>query len=317
MINRYNKFKEDLLLENLINESLLYYSPNVRKVINKIAKDPSIGDIANDLISSEKTDVKPDVTFIDLDKEGYLSFITMRNAAKILHTQWPHSRTEEDWSNNLIYDGDLNSIWREHERGIENDVYKKSRNSIKIGKLINKLLPGKYNDKQIEEFVNKFKATIENSGEVFEIVEGEDIEFWYDSKNYLERSGTLGNSCMSQKKGIFNIYTKNPEVCRMLILKEDDKILGRALIWKLNSIKSHSADLSGVEYFMDRQYTIKDSDVQKFRNYAKEQKGWVSKAYNNHHSFSTVINHLDGDKEVNADMNIEVKKTGLGNYDYR
>ena len=59
MISRYNKFKEDLLLESLINESLLYYSPNVRKVINKITKDNSIGDIAKDLISSEKTDVKP------------------------------------------------------------------------------------------------------------------------------------------------------------------------------------------------------------------------------------------------------------------
>jgi hypothetical protein len=319
MISRYNKFKEDLLLESLINESLLYYSPNVRKVINKITKDNSIGDIAKDLISSEKTDVKPDVTFIDLDKEGYLSFITMRNAAKTLNLQWPDSRTEEEWGNNLIYDGDLNNIWRSHESGIEHDVYKKSRNSIKIGKLINKLFPGKYNDKQIEEFVNKFKATIDNSGEVFEIVEGEDIEFWYDSKNYAERSGTLGNSCMAQKKGIFNIYTKNPEVCRMLILKEDDKILGRALIWKLNSIKSRSSDLDGVEYFMDRQYTIKDSDVQKFRNYAKEQKGWVSKAYNNHHSFNTILNHLDGDKEVNVDMTVKVKKpdSGDGNYNYR
>ena len=91
----------------------------------------------------------------------------MRNAAKTLNLQWPHSRTEEEWGNNLIYDGDLNNIWRSHESGIEHDVYKKSRNSIKIGKLINKLFPGKYNDKQIEEFVNKFKSTLEQSGERF------------------------------------------------------------------------------------------------------------------------------------------------------
>jgi hypothetical protein len=47
----------------------------------------------------------------------------------------------------------------------ENDVYTKSRNSLRIGRFINKVFPGKYNDKQIEEFVNKFKAAIEVQGE--------------------------------------------------------------------------------------------------------------------------------------------------------
>ena len=36
-------------------------------------------------------------------------------------------------------------------------------------------------------------------------------------------------------------------------------------------------DIEGVEYFMDRQYTIKESDVQKFKNYASEQ-GWCYKS---------------------------------------
>jgi hypothetical protein len=38
---------------------------------------------------------------------------------------------------------------------------------------------------------------------------------------------------------------------------------------------------------MDRQYTSKDSDVIKFKNYAKD-KGWAYKANNNHHSLEPI-----------------------------
>jgi hypothetical protein len=83
---------------------------------------------------------------------------------------------------------------------------------------------------------------------VFEIVEGDEIAKWYRYENYAENKGTLGNSCMRDKRdSFFEIYTKNPEVCRMLILKEDDKILGRALIWKLNSFKSYAGGTNNPE----------------------------------------------------------------------
>jgi hypothetical protein len=308
MISKYNKFREELLLESLVNESFLYYSPNLRKLISKIG-----GDISDSLISSEYTDIKPDITFVDIDKEGYLSFITMRNAAKTLNNKYPHVE-EERWSKDVLNSAYANSIWMSHENGGSDDVYKKSRNSIKIGKFINKLFTGKYKDKDIEEFVNKFKATIENSAERFEMVEGDDIAFWYKSENYAERSGTLGNSCMSGVNNIFNIYTKNPEVCKMLILKEDDKILGRALIWKLDSIKVHGMEITS-EYFMDRQYTVKDSDVVKFRNYAKEKK-WLIKANNNHHSLEPIIINGDEDNVKNATMTVKVKKTESSEHDY-
>jgi hypothetical protein len=63
---------------------------------------------------------------------------------------------------------------------------------------------------------------------------------------------------------------------------------------------------------MDRQYTIKDSDVEKFRNYAKE-KGWAYKSYNNHHSFSPVI--FNGE-EFNADMTVRVKSKKYPKFPY-
>ena len=306
MILKYNSFSVDFLLENIINESIIYYSPELRKVLNRI-KDI---EISKDLIGVESTDIKPDITFVDLDKEGYLSFSTMRNAKKTIVDKFPHldyidTRPDQDMADELF---DLDKRGSSSASG----VTQKSRNSVAIGRFINKLFPGKYNDKDREEFVNSFKASIEQGTERFEVVEGEDIAFWYSYENYKEDSGTLGNSCMARKTNLFGIYTQNQDVCKMLILKEDDKIIGRALVWKLASIKHIKQDVEGIEYFMDRQYTIKESDVQKFRNYAKEQ-GWCYKSYNNHHSLSTVT--IDG-VEKNVDMTIKVATKDYNRYPY-
>jgi hypothetical protein len=302
-----------MLLEKAINESFLYYSPNVRKALSRIKGN----DIATELLGSEGTDVKPDMTFIDLGKEGYFSFITMRNAKPLITAKYPNT----DWSINIdtkpmpdpeTYSNDLHEFDMDSDRSDASGVFKKSRNEVGLGRFVNKLFPGKYNSKQIEEFINSFKAILEKAGEYFELVEGEDIEFWYNSENYKEKSGTLGSSCMAQKRNLFGIYTQNQDVCKMLILKEDDKIIGRALIWKLESIRSLGKPVEGVEYFMDRQYTIKESDVQKFRNYAKEQ-GWCYKSYNNHHSYSTV--NIDGE-DRNVGMTIKVKDKDYNRYPY-
>lgn len=307
MIYKYNSFRVDLLLEMAINESILYYSPELRKVINKLDSD-----IGNDLLDSETKDIKPDITFVDLDQEGYLSFSTMRNAKKTIVDKFPHldyvdTKVDRDLADELF---DLDKRGSSRASGVST----KSRNQITIGKFINKLFPGKYSDKEKEDFVNSFKAVLSKNTEKFELVEGSDIGFWYDSKNYVEKSGNLGSSCMAGKNSsVFRIYEMNPEVCKMLILKEDDKILGRALVWKLKSIRHLGKPIEGVEYFMDRQYTIKDSDVQKFRNYAKEQ-GWCYKSHNNHHSYSTV--NIDG-VDKNVGMTIKVKPfKGESDYDY-
>ena len=233
MISKYNNFTADLLLEKAINESFLYYSPNVRKALSRIKNN----DIASELLRSEGTDIKPDMTFIDLaitpgpnatvdqkeGKEGYLSFITMRNAKTLITARF----TGADWAKNIdnkpmpnpqmysddIYEFDL-SVGAQ-----STGVFTKSRNEVGLGKFVNKIFPGKYNDKQREEFVNLFKSSLDKAGEHFEIVEGEDIEFWYSSKNYKSNSGILGNSCMASKSGIFGIYTQNQDVCKLLILK--------------------------------------------------------------------------------------------------
>jgi hypothetical protein len=306
MITNFNLFSESLLLESIINESILYYSRDTRSVLKRL-KD---NEIAKDLLSVEKTDIKPDITFVNLDKEkdGYLSFITMRNAAKLISDRYPHLDYMDKRPDIALAD----ELWDLRDSSSGAEVYDKSRNSIKIGKLVNKIFPGKYTDKDIEEFVNKFKASIDGS-DVFELVDGTDIDHWYNYKNYVdENKGNLGNSCMKSKSGLFGIYNENPDVCKLLILKEDDKISGRALVWKLKSIKRMRTEVEGVEWFMDRQYTNNDSDVEKFRNYAKE-KGWAFKTNNNHHSFTNVT--FNGE-EFNAELEVEVKAKDYRRYPY-
>ena len=312
MISKYNSFALDLLLEKAINESFLYYSPNVRKALSRIKSN----DIASELLGSEGTDVKPDMTFIDLGKEGYFSFITMRNAKPLITDRYPGhewgEKIETEAMPNVIgYSNELHELDTETQsRGSGSGVFTKSRNEVGLGRFVNKLFPGKYSSKEVEEFVNSFKASLEKTGEHFDLVEGDDIEFWYNSDNYKEKSGTLGSSCMAQKRNLFGIYTQNQDVCKMLILKEDDKIIGRALVWKLKSLNISKDEDPG--FFMDRQYTIKESDVQKFRNYAID-KGWAYKSYNNHHSFGTI--NINGENR-NVLMSVQVKDKDYNRYPY-
>jgi len=318
MLSNYNSFVEDFILESLINETYLYFVKDFKDSLYKISTKSQI---AKDLIDAEYRDVKPDMTFISLsDKEGYVSFTTLRNLKRNIEksfAEWAKGQNLDDERVKKVLDtmldkiekgetsqSDVNFMFKEYDLGT------KSRNDSKIGRLVNSLLPGKYSDKEIEEFVNLFKASKEISGERFEIVSGKDIEFWYNNQNYAEMTGTLGNSCMAQKRNIFNIYVNNPDVCRLLVLlNEDNKLIGRALIWKLEKMNIVKDEDPG--FFMDRQYTIKDSDVEKFRDYAKKE-GWSYKSYNNHHSFGTV-NYKGEDR--NVDMVIQVGRIG-GDYDY-
>jgi hypothetical protein len=292
MIIKYNEF----LLENLINESILYYSPKVKDIISKIESP-----ISDELKKLERTDTPKDVTFIDLDKEGYISFTTMKSAEKNLLDNSP---LVPSVISDIVNGGNVNvdSLWDN-----KFDVYTKSRNPIKIGKFINSLLPGKFTTSDVEDFVNKFKAAVDNSAEKFKLVEGDAIDKWYSYKNYKSVSGTLGSSCMADSEEIFGIYTENPDVCKLLVLFEDNKVIGRALVWKLESI-----DKTNAEYFMDRQYTIKDSDVMKFRNYAKE-KGWAYKEFNSHSSFKGIV--YEGNT-YKVDMQVKVKTKDYNTYPY-
>ena len=300
MISKYNNF----ILERALNESTLYVSPEILKRLQKIDSE-----ISNDFIAQLGQDIKPDATFLDeSEKEGELTFITMKNAVKklgdIYHGDPDFVKSVEkptvvSYSHSVL----TAKMLKDKEPGF----WTQSRNPIKIGRFIRQVFPGKYSDVDIEKFVNAFKSSDEKDLQKFILVEGEDIAKYYWHENYKEMAGDLGRSCMARKK-YFNIYTRNPEVCRLLVLLEDDKVIGRSLIWKLE--KNNVDD--NIEYFMDRQYTIEQSDVIKFTNYAKE-KGWAYKTYNNHHSYSNVT-YLG--REMNKLMVVKVEKKDYDEYPY-
>ena len=80
------------------------------------------------------------------------------------------------------------------------------------------------------------------------------------------------------------IYTDNPDVCQLLILKDDDqqdKIKGRALVWKL----SFPADTT----YVDRIYTHDDSDLELFKQYIAQQGLMLKKIYTSSTDDSTMI----------------------------
>ncbi len=139
-----------------------------------------------------------------------------------------------------------------------------------------------FKDSEIELFVNEFLAlrkelNLEENGIEFKIVEGDDVAKYYHYSNYYGydkniKKGTLWNSCMRMDRcqKYFTIYTENPEQVKMLVLLSGDKAVGRALLWKLDEIQDSDPDkkysLEGT--FMDRIYSINDSDEKLFINYA-------------------------------------------------
>jgi hypothetical protein len=149
------------------------------------------------------------------------------------------------------------------------------RSDLKVGRAIKYIAKDLYDikitDKQIEDFVNVYKSIADEGEDDFRFYVGDEIKSGYTEKNYSDTSsGTLGSSCMTGHLSFLKIYTKNEKKVRLLVLLEDGKICGRALVWKLDKSPCDA------EYFMDRVYTNRDYEVNKFTRYA-EKNGWLYK----------------------------------------
>jgi len=169
----------------------------------------------------------------------------------------------------------------------DHPVWSKFRAETTIGRFVNTIFPKKYvanmkradldkmdKPEDVESFVNMFIATVEAHSKILKFVDGEQIKHYYSSDRYAKAGGTLGGSCMnSPSKGKYlEIYVNNPDTVRMLVLYPEDvrdKIIGRALVWKLDEPNGRT--------YMDRIYTANDSDQYLFIEYAKT-KGWLYKS---------------------------------------
>ena len=243
----------DFLLEAVSKQEMrLYYSDEFRNILKSMPKSG----IAQSLLTSEDSNQTLDIyTLIDItEKNDTISLIQVNRI----------TRGNPDLGETLPYN------IRDKKSGSE--FWNKARTEIKIGRWVTRIFTEVHKTdlpaSKIEEFVNLYKSIIDGSDvDNFELVEGEDIRKWYLEKNYESRKGELGNSCMRHTscQPYLDIYVKNPDVCKLLILRsksDPDKIIGRALIWKLENSK----------YYMDRVYTINNSDQILYENWANSKK---------------------------------------------
>jgi len=290
MIKKYNSFLLESFKSNLLLllEAEIYGSSDFMFKLQNLSKEKGkVGEIAQaiiDIIDNQNyfddSDVKQN--YFDLtDANDKLSFI--------MNTKVP-----EDWDP----DDDASLPYT-----------MKGRNEVKIGKIIKYLVDlinddsgdlGDVKDKDIESFVNAFKASKVDTSMEFKLVKGSDIAKYYNEKKYFSRSGSLGGSCMAdEKKKIFDIYTENESKVQLLIyVDKDDRIHGRAIVWKLKSSPCEA------KYFMDRVYVNRDSDELRFKKFA-EDNGFLYKKKMNSYIENNVLFVYKG-KDVFGEVTVKL-----------
>jgi len=178
----------------------------------------------------------------------------------------------------------------------DNDPYNNNyRQSMKIGRFFNRYSIFDSNEltiQSVEKIVDIFKSV--NFSRIddpkMEIVSGEHIRKWYDCTNNSDGEGQLNKSCMrySEYGYKFDIYVNNPDVCKMVILKDSDnpkKIIGRALLWETNN-----------GLVMDRIYTINDHLIYNFIGFASKNNYILKDDIKK----NTIIKLKDGEKYLDV-----------------
>lgn len=262
-------------------ESILYGSYDLNSLLHNIYNRGNSGasKVSNAIIKIMATqkDIRTNYNGLDLtdDKNDEVSFIpdTQFQRSKQLH--------EDPWA--------------------------RQKSQAKIGRLVRQVLKDDgqtFTEKDIEDFVNSFKSFWDKKNGLHKkisIVSGDDILYWYNGRNYLTRSkGELGSSCMSgpNDNHYMEIYAKNPDKIRMVILTEDDKLIGRALLWNIDEDKSGD----GIKFYLDRIYTAENSDVNYIRDWVSGELGDQVSYYNSDdEGFKVYLKSVDFDYYPYAD----------------
>lgn len=276
-INKYNDYISDIILENIKNDELvLFMSDELKMLIGSINHPISKRIMEN----SENISTKFKITLLDIDNsnENKLDNISFSISNKTIEKANSLYNLNLDLKQPISYYDNNNLYYsiKNHKK----ELFGFNRSSTSLGKIINKLYPGEYKPSgdpgnDIESFVAEYKS-LRNQGNLFnfDLVNGEDIVYWYNQSNYSDLiQGPLHSSCMRYNKcsTYIEFYAANPDKVSLLILKDlkdETKIRGRAVVWNL--------DLPSGRTFMDRIYTIHDHDIIAFKDYAKEH-GWIYK----------------------------------------
>ena len=178
------------------------------------------------------------------------------------------------------------------------------RFQAKPGSFINKLFKN-IPAKEIEIFSTLYRNITNMPDFIFKIVEGEEIKKWYKHDSYTENSGSLGASCMKAPvcQDFLNIYTKNIDVVKMIIMVgRDQMLIGRALLWEQNGIK-----------VMDRIYTISDEEYQyHFKKWADEN-GFL---YKKEQRWNNTLHFESNGETVISKISFQLKNHNFELYPY-
>ena len=207
----------------------------------------------------EEVDLKPDFFSVINTLIGSNDFIALK-LQEIFFAN-TNDKSKYDW---IDIDSDINLV---------NFQLKDAKHSgkVRLGRIVRDILTAneiKFEDADIEKFVNSYRAILSDSETTFEIWKGSQIVDAYKPENYLKKStGGLGHSCMNgSNSNELELYIANPDLVNILILKREGKITGRALLW--NQIE----EVNGYTKYIDRIYTIQDHESILFRKWAVDNK---------------------------------------------
>jgi len=199
------------------------------------------------------------------------------------------------------------------------DVWDKNcRFQARAGKVIRKLFTpfglSRFCDKDVEHFSNLFKSFSDTATgkHYFRLVEGDDIRRYYHEDTYSLQYGERGilwSSCMRHEscQDYFGIYTDNIGLVSMLVMfDQEDKVLGRALLWSGIMVKGES------RHILDRIYTVRDSDVEAFKEYAKER-DWI---YKEKQSYIDKCEFIDRGEPQTYYLDVELYNSSFYEYPY-
>ena len=176
----------------------------------------------------------------------------------------------------------------------ETEIYFKQSTDVRVGRFIRKIFGSKFTDTQVEDFVNQYKSVRESNRLYFDLRSGYDIVDAYKSTNYSYHGGSsnsLMNSCMNDETRLVEFYQYLP-VQVLVLVNEEGLIFGRSLIWTTEQGQ-----------FMDRIYTIDDSDYYRFINYAKSN----SIIYKSKNKSGSTVPYIKSGQELWFKMSVKLK----------
>ena len=154
-------------------------------------------------------------------------------------------------------------------------------------------------EKEVEKFSTLFRSEVSKPKLDFQVFEGDEVKKFYHYSSYCERNGgSLHASCMKYDncQSFLDIYTKNPDNCKIVVLFDNDdatRIIGRAILWHVDGHK-----------VMDRIYTINDEAYQFYFKQWASKHGYYFKSEQNW--FNTRQFEMLGSKKINLDLILDL-----------